>query len=438
MRKLSVVAATAILATGVGNLAHAATSAQRCIAKVIAQSGRSAASTLKCHEHGVRVGSGPDAACLARAAALPAGECLTGDARGGVAAAIDTFVTDAVAILAADLTSETRRCAALKLHATATAARGTLACHATAVRRGLPADPECAAGHSEKLDRRWRKAEATGPCTDTGPSSVMEPRLAALVSDVLRALTPTPSALRGTYDVTYAWADGGGEGHALGTIGAGYDDELALTIEFDTLNDISVFGPLTVGGAITLDGYMTEGGDMIEEASGSALASIGRDEQRVDGTLDVARSSAGNRLSFAFSKPTSGTPPAFSGTYDFAFPASPSGCECASTASIALEVSPDGTATSAAAIERDTNGAQLGTFAAGDCRVSPLGELRCRIHYEPDPNSPAARCDDGYDACWIALSGTLAAADSGVTGRGGFFLGAPPLAFGQGEWTAVK
>jgi hypothetical protein len=434
MMKLAVVAATAMLGTGAWNLAHAAPSAQRCIAKVIAQSGRSTASALKCHEHGVRVGAGPDGLCLARAAAL-AGECLTGYVRGAIAAAIDTFVTDAVAILAADLTSETRPCAALKLHATATAARGTLACHATAVRRGLPTDPECGAAQTEKLDHRWRKAEATGPCTDTGPSSVIEPKLAVLASDVLRALTPTPSALRGTYDVTYAWANGGGEGHALGTIDAGPDDALALAIEFDSLNYLSVSGPPTVGGAVTLDGFMIADGDIGAEASGSALASIGRDEQRIDGTLDVERFS--NRLSFTLAKPTSGTPPVFSGTYDFAFPRSPSGCGCASTAAIALEVSPDGTTTSAAAIERDTNGAQVGTFAAGDCRVSPLGELRCRIHYEPDPNSPAARCDD-YNACWIALSGTLAAAGSGVPGRGGFLLGAPPFVFAQGEWTAVK
>jgi hypothetical protein len=71
--------------------------------------------------------------------------------------------------------------------------------------------------------------------------------------------------------------------------------------------------------------------------------------------------------------------------------------------------------------------------------VSPLGELRCRIGYEPVPNTPAARwCNGGYDFCPILLSGTLAAAGSGVTGHGSFVLGVPPLTIGWGVWTAVK
>jgi hypothetical protein len=447
MRRFPLVLTAGIVALlGAAGPAHAVPTGQRCSAKAIGQIGTRAAAKLQCHAKATWTGGSADPACLARAEsrsnAAAAGGCMAADEQATLAATADAFVADVVSMLTPDLTPDTRPCAAMKLGATAKAAKGKLKCHAKAVRRPIVTDSACLATEGQKLQTRWGKAEASGPCATTGDGTAIETKVDGFAADVLRALTPSLSALHATYDVTftfdpYAFVSGS---TALGTIGEGADGDLVLGIQFDSLNYLSVSGPIQAGGGVALDGYFTQGGDVDHYAVGYATASDDGGEQRVAGTVDISGFAGSETLTFTMVRPASGTPPVFSGAYTFAFPESPSGCGCGSTASIELDVPPDGMGASMQASDIDTNGAQLGMFAAGECLVSPRGQVRCRTAYEAvDPSSPAADCRDRLGRpCPIALSGALVADPGGVAGSGDFRLGSAPLFFGSGDWTATK
>jgi hypothetical protein len=228
---------------------------------------------------------------------------------------------------------------------------------------------------------------------------------------------------------------------ALGTIGEDPDGDLVLAVEFDSLNSLLVRGPLEVTGAVALDGYAIEGGDILRYATGSATVNADRQRQRVVASVEISDYDGGNGtpLTFTMLRPATGTPPVFSGIYTFTFPASPSGCGCPSTAEITLEVPPDGFAASGQGTDLDANGALLGTFATGGCRISPHGRVQCRTTYDAvDPASAAGRCEDAFGACPLALSGSLVANVSRVDGSGDFLLGGAPLIFGSGRWSAAK
>jgi hypothetical protein len=133
---------------------------------------------------------------------------------------------------------------------------------------------------------------------------------------------------------------------------------------------------------------------------------------------------------FTMTRPLTGTPSALGGAYRFTFEGLSDGV-VASSALLDLAVPASGIgATTASADETDDAGNVLGTFAPGECLVSPQGRLSCRLPYSraipPPPSFP-------LPAFTAQIAGPLA--------TGGTVYGdTPPIphAFPIASWTAAR
>jgi hypothetical protein len=139
------------------------------------------------------------------------------------------------------------------------------------------------------------------------------------------------------------------------------------------------------GGTIRDDGTLEVAGIETQQDTGQVA---------ITGHLHVEQTSAESRISgtlvtvdrgefsFAAVRPVAGTSSRFSGSYIVLFGAALNGTGVASRAVITIDVPTSGTGRSlAAADETDDNGARLGTLDTGDCVVSPLGNVQCRLPY---------------------------------------------------------
>jgi hypothetical protein len=145
-----------------------------------------------CHAKAVGRGVPVDVPCLFRAdGKVTAGfvkaelhpPCLTTGDAGTVEGMVDTTV-DA---LAAQLTNPgPSRCEAVKWRAAGKKAKGKLLCHAKALLRAAPVDPDCLIKVEAKFAAAFVKADAAGPCA--GTSAAVEAVVDAGVGDVAAAL----------------------------------------------------------------------------------------------------------------------------------------------------------------------------------------------------------------------------------------------------------
>ena len=102
-------------------------------------------------------------------------------------------------------------------------------------------------------------------------------------------------------------------------------------------------------------------------------------ESRISGTLATVDR---GESSFEAARPVQGTSPRFSGSYIFLFDSALNGTAVSSRAVVDIEVPTSGIGRSlAAADETDDHGARLGTLDAGECIVSPLESIQCRLPY---------------------------------------------------------
>lgn len=110
----------------------------------------------------------------------------TGDAPE-VDAEVHAFVAD---LLAAFTPAPEPRCAAAKMRAASVSAVRLAKCHAKALAKGRPVDPECTAKVHGKLVTAFTKAEAAGGCLASGDAGAIARRLGAAVQTVIAAVAP--------------------------------------------------------------------------------------------------------------------------------------------------------------------------------------------------------------------------------------------------------
>ncbi len=421
-----------------------------CAAQVLAQSGVRAAAELSCHAMAADGGEA-DAHCLARAEGRWESrlrhDCVGDAERVALAATIQGFVVATTALVGPDTGPDLRACRQAKLRAAAAGARGLLGCHAQSVRRRAPAGGGCLVTAGRRLEQRWHRAEAKGPCGDTNDAATVATELADFAGALLRTVTPSPAALVGTYDTAFAFDPRyfdplPGSGEVLGVLRETGDGTVWLDIELSALESLGLGGSIEPWGGVTLDGHFVMGGDILYQAKGTLTVSDRGDERRVTGRVEAALFDGRvvAVITFTMVRPVSGTPAAFSGSYAFVFAPSPDGLGSDSSAAIMIDVPPSGIGMASSATDFDANGTPRGTFAGGECLVSPQGRLRYRTSYDPvDPASPASHCwDPGNPACPVALGGRLAFHGLGVGGNGAYVRGLTPFVFGGGTWVATQ
>ena len=160
--------------------------------------GTEAAAKLRCQAKATSAGAGVSAHCVARAEvnlraafgrAERRGGCgTTGDATT-VATLVDTFVSAVARTVPPGASRGGRRCAAAELDSTGkTAARG-LACHAHALRTGVPVSAACLEEASLRFARAVRDAENNGDCAATGDEASLDGAIEAFTAAVVLTVT---------------------------------------------------------------------------------------------------------------------------------------------------------------------------------------------------------------------------------------------------------
>jgi hypothetical protein len=247
--------------------------------------------------------------------------------------------------------------------------------------------------------------------------------------------TPTPTAtpaltveqLTGTYDSNRGLVIVTGQGR-----------ELRLVFGLLREATIAVSGTIMDDGTVMLSGSASHEDTGSTRVTGHVVASRSDAGFRIAGELDDVFLGASTLAVDAF-RPVAGTPPVFAGRYAFRFAQSLSGTEGASTAVIDVEVPADGRGRSlAAADEVDAAGVRIGTFAPGECVVSPVGNMQCRFPYHGLTGPGPFGGPSDFDAF---LHGLLVVTDAGVMGAGGLNVTnqAPIVdhAFEFTPWTAT-
>jgi hypothetical protein len=160
--------------------------------------GTEAAAKLRCQAKATSAGAGVSPHCVARAEAKlraafgraeRGGGCgTTGDATT-VATLVDTFVSAVARTVLPGTSRGGRRCAAAELTSTGkTAARG-LACHAHALRTGVPVAAACLEEASLRFARAVRDAENKGDCAATGDEASLDGAIEAFTAAVVATVT---------------------------------------------------------------------------------------------------------------------------------------------------------------------------------------------------------------------------------------------------------
>jgi hypothetical protein len=250
--------------------------------------------------------------------------------------------------------------------------------------------------------------------------------------------TVTPQDLErftGTYDATSTSDTSDFSGEGIATVTGHSDSKVELGVDFGGFTSVGLTGLISPGGSVDLAGFGRFQVDIEFQATGHATISETRGVQRIEGFFDAVIGTS-RRVDFALKRPATGTPGTFTAEYHFAFTPSPSGCACDSEATLAIVVGTDGSGTSQPGDDHDAGGTLLGTFASGDCLVSPSGRVLCSMAYThvfalpPDPFPPLA-------VIHPRLAGTLPGTAPGADGTGrtevSFF---EALFFGT--WTARR
>ena len=407
---------------------------------------------LQEHEDRFDGGAMPAKGCFARLEERDT--CLTSGDAAALEAKVDAFVLDVVHALDPGYPAVVlSTCGAGKKKCVVKRAASLLECHAKAEVNGA-VNPDCLRRSETGFDGGTRpangcfaKLEARGGCPTTGDTAALASRIDAFVDDVVCALDPaapgpcptvtpttTPTAMPPTATPTPAvptdWVgtyDYQGGGEALAVIRQ-LATALRLLIEFQPGTYMEGGVDILPDGSVGFSGTAVSGGDMVlGPASGSGTATIVGGTSVITGWVTSAL--VGGTVPFTMSRPTTGTPPALGGTYVFTFVGLSAGVP-SSSAMLALSVPPTGIGQSTeSADETDDAANLLGTFSPGECLVSPLAKLSCRLpyvhHVPPPPSFP-------LPAFNAQLGGNLAA--------GGTVYGdTPPIphAFPIASWTAA-
>jgi hypothetical protein len=266
--------------------------------------------------------------------------------------------------------------------------------------------------------------------------------------------TPTPTvtatpadfhAFVGTYDLTSSGDSASGLfGDGLATASFLPSGELAISLLFDIPGDLpssaQLSGSPRPDGTVTLAGSGIVSGDIAFRLSGSAVLTTafgGVDIQRIAGSMRSESSFPVFSNEFTLERPTSGTSTGLGGVCRLALGPSPSGCGCPSTATMHLAVPADGLGRSSLAFDdRDADEASLGTFAPGDCLVSPRGRIHCGLEYVgifPTPADPVPR----PAGLFLLMTGELEQGFGVTTGSGRIATPPPSFPFVATAWSAV-
>lgn len=230
----------------------------------------------------------------------------------------------------------------------------------------------------------------------------------------------TASDLAGTYDATVTPPPRGGSGAGVGTVGPTTNGRVAVSIFDRGVTAITTTGTLEDDGSVVLAGQQ-QSGNIQALVHGSATIREDHDRQIVTGTLELEDGTH----AFTLERPVQTRLSRFNGTYTFAFPTSPSRCNCPSTAMIELTVGDEGGGSVLGASDRDASGNEVGSFAGGVALVSSSGRILIKDTYD-EMRTPSA----------LWLFGTLTRDGDHVTGAGEFTRQIDPTV--TGTWTATR
>lgn len=247
-------------------------------------------------------------------------------------------------------------------------------------------------------------------------------------------IAPTPIPTATVFDAArfrgaYAASVSGGDGFA--TVSGG----IALHLFADADSSVSLSGGLDSDGTAVVSGDGIFQGDIYFEMRADLRVTEANGIQRISGeTADGSYPSAYFRT-FLLERPSVHDSSVYSGAYRITFMGSPSGCECATTATFTLESDADGFAVSTAvADERDATSRVVGRFSPGSCVVVGTGGVRCDLVYTrilaPPPGAPFIS-----DQFGVTLLGSLGQSGESLFG-GGWLQGAIFSGFFGTFWEA--
>ena len=262
--------------------------------------------------------------------------------------------------------------------------------------------------------------------------------------------SPTPTAtatagafgaFAGTYDLASSGDSATGlSGDGLATVVFAPAGELTISFLFDTGGSASASGTPRADRSVSLTGSGVVSGDILFRLTGSAALSTAFtpvEVQRITGSMQSESVFPRSSNQFTLERPASGTFTGLAGVCRLTLEPSPSGCGCPSTATMHLEVPADGMGRSPLAFDDvDAAGTPLGTFAPGDCLVSPQGRIHCGLAYTgifPAPSEPLPR----PPSLFTLLTGQLEPNFGVATGSGRITVPPPSFPFVATAWTAV-
>lgn len=255
---------------------------------------------------------------------------------------------------------------------------------------------------------RGRNAVRLGACAGCAPLAPVE-----------------PPSLVGTYDVQISGSDERFVGEIRDDAG-----RVRLSIALDLLSSIHLDVTAGTRGELLLDGHLLAGGDFFMPREGEAYPARTSRGTRIDA---IVRDSTGRATGFVLTRPSTGVPRRFEGSYEIAL------CDgrCADgrilgTSTLDLAVGRDGRGTVGVGTLSSPDGDPLGEIGELQCRVSPGGSIECRGPYEPaTPSVPGQSFPES-----LRLVGRIGR----VAGAGEFLLGVilPPLVRVEiGGWIAT-
>jgi hypothetical protein len=169
-----------------------------CLSQKTTAAGTDAATRLRCQAKAVSTGAKVAPHCLARADAKflarfaraeRGGDCPSSDDGPAVATLVDGFVSAVVHSVPPGTAHGERRCAAAKLASVGKTAARRLACHAQALRIGVPVAAACLDATIVHFAREISTAEGKSGCASTGDEPTLEASIEGFTSAVVATLT---------------------------------------------------------------------------------------------------------------------------------------------------------------------------------------------------------------------------------------------------------